>query len=146
MEQDGDIGPLWLEIDRPASMRDVTERMEILQEIRDFCELPEGCFRNLIPIGDWGAGWGPLCIDLSVPEPEVDEADERTWPLVWFDHEELEWDQEYLGEDGLLYGQKALPDFKALLELYFYGALEARFEREEGVRPTYEWYRKTLER
>ena len=43
-------------IDSPRTMDDVSERMEILQEIRDFCELPEYCFRNLIPIGDWGAG------------------------------------------------------------------------------------------
>ena len=102
--------------------------MEILQEIRDFCELPEGCFRNLIPIGDWGAGWGHLCIDLSRPEENIDPDNEFTWSLVWFDHEEFDWDKMYL------------------LEIYFYGSLEAKFEREEGVKPTYQWYLDTLKR
>lgn len=136
----GGFAQLWIEIDCPRSMTDVTERMEILQEIRNFCELPEDCFQNLIPIGNWGAGWGQLCIDLSVSEEKVDEKDESTWSLVWFDHEEFDWDKEYLGEDGLLHGSKALPSLKALLELYFYGALEGRFEEEKGIKPTYEWY------
>lgn len=135
-----ELTQFWIEIDRPRSMADVTHRMELLQEIRDFCELPEDCFRNLIPIGDFGAGWGPLCIDLSQPEDKIDEKDESTWSLVWFDHEEFDWDHQYLGEDGLLHGKKALPNLKALLELYFYGVLEERFEREEGIKPTYEWY------
>ena len=120
-------------IDSPRSMEEVSKRMEILQEIRDFCELPEGCFRNLIPIGDWGAGWGHLCIDLS-----------RS--LVWFDHEEFDWDKMYLCDDGLLHGKEAAPDLKACLEIYFYGSLEAKFEREEGVKPTYQWYLDTLKR
>ena len=120
--------------------------MEILQEIREFCELPEDCFRNLIPIGDWGAGWGPLCIDLSRPEDQVDEKRKETWSLVWFDHEEFEWDEYYLGEDRLLHGHEALPDLKTLLEWYFYGTLEDRFEQEEGIRPGYQWYHDLLKR
>jgi len=146
MEDDGGLGPLWLDMNSPRSMGEVSKSMEILQEIRDFCQLPEGCFQNLIPIGDWGAGWGPLCIDLSQPEDQVDEDNEQTWSLVWFDHEDFDWDQQYLGEDGLLHGKKALPNLKALLELYFYGALEDRFEQEEGIKPTYEWYQDTLKR
>ena len=49
IEDAGDFGPLWLMIDSPRSMNEVSERMEVLQEIREFCELPENCFRNLIP-------------------------------------------------------------------------------------------------
>lgn len=144
IERSGDFGPLWLMIDSPRTMSEIAERMEVLQEIREFCDLPEDCFRNLIPIGDWGAGWGPLCIDLSKPESEADENNSRTWSLVWFDHEEFDWDERYLGDDGLLHGRKALPDLKTLLELYFYGALEDKYEQEEGVKPTYEWYQDTL--
>lgn len=136
----GDFGPLWLMIHSPETMAEVSEWMDTLQEIRDFCELPEDCFRNLIPIGDWGAGWGPLCIDLSKPEDKVDEEDENTWSLVWFDHEEFHWDEFYLGNDGLLHGSGALPSLKVLLEWYFCGALEGEYEEEEGVKPTYEWY------
>ena len=145
-DDDGELDRLWLELDNSRTMADISKKMEILQQIRDFCELPEDCFRNLIPIGDWGAGWGPLCIDLSRSEDEVDENNEDTWSLVWFDHEEFDWDQAYLGEDGLLHGQPALPSFKVLLELYFYGALEERYEQEEGIRPTYEWYQDSLKR
>ncbi|MDE7319314.1 MAG: SMI1/KNR4 family protein [Lachnospiraceae bacterium] len=145
-DADGYLSPLWLMIDSPRTMDDVSERMEILQEIRDFCELPEDCFRNLIPIGDWGAGFGPLCIDLSRPEEQADEENEETWSLVWFDHEDFDWDEQYLGEDGLLHGIEAAPGLKVLLEWYFYGSLEDRFEREEGTRPSYEWYQETLKR
>jgi len=140
VEYMGDIDSLWVEIDSPRSMDEVSKHMEIMEEIRDFCDLPENCFRNLIPIGDWGAGWGPLCIDLSRPENEVDKENEDTWSLVWFDHEEFDWDKSYLGEDGLLHGIAALPDLKTLLEVYFYGSLEAQFEQETGIKPTYEWY------
>ena len=55
VEKYGELSPLWLMIDSPRTMEDVSERMETLQEIREFCGLPEDCFRNLIPIGDWGA-------------------------------------------------------------------------------------------
>lgn len=144
IDDEGELVPLWLELDNLGSMSDAAMRMEILQEIREFCELPEDCFRNLIPIGDWGSGWGTLCIDLSRPEAEIDEDDEDTWSLVWFDHEEFDWEEEYLGEDGLLHGEPALPSLKVLLELYFCGALEDRFEQEDGIKPTYKWYQDTL--
>lgn len=141
----GDFGPLWLELYSPRNMDQVSQWMENIQVIRDFCELPEDCFRNLIPIGDWGAGWGALCIDLSRSEDQVEEEDENTWSLVWFDHEEFDWDELYLGEDGLLHGSAALPSLKILLEWYFFGALEEEYEQEEGVKPTYEWYQEISE-
>ncbi len=134
------LEPLWLMIGSPENMTQVSERMEFLQEIRDFCELPDGCFQNLIPIGDWGAGWGPLCIDLSKPESEVDKDNEETWSLVWFDHEEFDWDKIYLGKDGLLHGREGAPDFKTLIAWYFCGALEEEYEQENDEKPTYEWY------
>lgn len=146
IDDDGDLSWLWLDINSPRSMSEVSEDMEIMQQIRDFCELPEDCFRYLIPIGDWGAGWGPLCIDLSQPEDEIDENNEHTWSLVWFDHEDFDWGTQYLGKDGLLHGHRALPSLKKLLEIYFYGALEDRFEREEGIKPTYKWYHDNLQR
>ena len=145
-DDDGYLCPLWQMIDSPRSMDEVSKRMEILQEIRDFCELPEDCFRNLIPIGDWGAGWGPLCLDLSKPEENIDPDTPFTWSLVWFDHEEFDWDKMYLCDDGLLHGSEAEPDLKAYLEVYFYGSLEAEFEQDEGIKPTYQWYLDTLKR
>lgn len=87
-----------------------------------------------------------MCIDLSKPENVVDEDNENTWSLVWFDHEDFDWDEQYLGEDGLLHGTPALPNLKILLDWYFYGALEDKYEQEEGVKPTHEWYQDTLKR
>lgn len=52
--------------------------------------------KNFVPIGDWGAGWGPLFIDLAKPDEAVDINDERTWNLVWFDHEEFPWKEPHV--------------------------------------------------
>lgn len=132
-------GPLWLDLRGAVTMEELEEWMDILQEIRGYCDVPEESFHYLIPIGDWGAGWGPLCLDLS-RENRVDPKNADTWSVVWFEHEDFEWEKSYLGEDGLLHGQPAAPDFKTLLEWYFYGSLEAEFEKSTGVKPTYEWY------
>lgn len=145
IDEMGDFSPLWLTIYTPETMEQVSEWMEVLQIIRDFDELPENCFRNLIPIGNWGAGWGELCIDLSRPEDKIDEEDESTWSLVWFDHEDFDWTEQYLGDDGRLYGHPALPSLKVLLEWYFCGGLEEEFEQETGIKPTYKWYNELLE-
>lgn len=132
-------GPLWLDLRGAVTMEELENWMELLQVIREFCGLPEESFRYLIPIGDWGAGWGPLCLDLS-REGNADPKNTDTWSVVWFDHEDFAWDKTYLRKDGLLHGQPAAPDFKTLLEWYFYGSLEAEFEAATGVKPTYGWY------
>lgn len=143
-QEEGGFGSLWLELHcPPETMEDLEERIEILKEIQDVLDepLPEESFRYLVPIGDWGAGWGPLCLDLSRPEEQTDPADEDTWSLVWFDHEEFDWAEEYLGEDGLLHGRAAVPDFRALLEWYFFCPAEAAFEEKTGIHPTVQWYK-----
>ncbi|MEI3361125.1 MAG: SMI1/KNR4 family protein [Oscillospiraceae bacterium] len=139
------VSPLWMELDGAVSMEALEEQIEILQEMQDYCELPDGCFQNLIPIGDFGAGWGPMCLDLSRPEESVDPDNEETWAVVWFDHEEFDWDRRYLGEDGLLHGRPAAPDLKTLLEWCLCGSLETEFEEKYGIRPTYEWYQNGAE-
>ncbi|MDE5697216.1 MAG: SMI1/KNR4 family protein [Lachnospiraceae bacterium] len=137
---------LWLEIDIPKSMEQISEQMETLKEIQEFCDLPDNSFQYLIPIGDWGAAWGPLCIDLSNPENEVVGTDKNTWSLVWFDHEEFAWDEVYLDDDdGLLHGSSAAPTLKKLLEWYFYGSLEAKYEEKTGEKLTYKWYIEGME-
>ena len=136
---------LWMELDGAVSMEALEEQIEILQEMQDYCELPDGCFQNLIPIGDFGAGWGPMCLDLSRPEESADPDREETWAVVWFDHEEFDWDRRYLGEDGLLHGRPAAPDLKTLLEWCLCGSLETEFEEKYGIRPTYEWYQNGAE-
>lgn len=112
--------------------------------------LPQKSIHICATIYDMG-DFGPLWLRFDCPrtmedisEQMVDGDDEDTWSLVWFDHEDFDWDEQYLGEDGLLHGQAALPSLKVLLDWYFYGELENKYEQEEGVKPTYEWYQDTL--
>ena len=143
-QEEGDFGALWLELHcPPEAMEERDERIENLKESQEELNgpLPEESFRYLVPIGDWGAGWGPLCLDLSRPEEQVDLEDDSTWSLVWFDHEEFDWGAKYLGEDGLLHGRAAAPDFQTLLEWYFFCPAEAEFEAKTGIKPTVQWYK-----
>lgn len=130
--------PLWLLLDRSKDIKALTQYMEEFRTIAvDYCQAPEGSYNHFIPIGDWGAGWGPLCIDLSLAKKIPDINDQSTWSIVWFDHEEFDWEDEYLEEDGLLYGNAAAPDFQTLLEWYFFGTLEKDFENEYKVKLDY---------
>lgn len=94
------MGPCgWSFTVRRKPMEELDERIENLKESQEELNgpLPEESFRYLVPIGEWGAGWGPLCLDLSRPEEQVDLEDDSTWSLVWFDHEEFDWGAKYLG-------------------------------------------------
>ena len=134
-----ELSPLWL------SLYGVTSTAELSAQRRAFCEEavelrqaePAAC-AHLLPIGDWGAGWGPLCLDLTKAETLADPDDPATWSVVWFDHEEFDWPAEYAGTDGQLHGAPAAPDLRTLLEWYFCGALEAEFEAENHVKVTYD--------
>lgn len=70
-----------------------------------------------IPIGDWGYGWGPLCIDTNKSGELVKYDDKKTWSLVWFDHEEFFGGDKL--EDFVSQAIPAAPDFKELLSWYF---------------------------
>lgn len=134
-----EISPLWLILYGITSMEQLSEHINFFRE--DVEEFREGTIKscsNLIPIGDWGAAWGPLCIDTTKPDELVDENDESTWSLVWFDHEEFDWGRTLLGEDGLLHGSPAAPNLKTLLEWYFCGSLEPEFEEESQVKVSYQ--------
>lgn len=134
----GEINPLWLALYSITSISDLHTYMECFREIaEEYNSSPEQCSK-LLPIGDWGAGWGPLCIDLTKDEQQIEEDKEETWSLVWFDHEEMDWSEYYKGENGLLHGTEAAPDFKTLLERYFCGSLEPEFEEENKVKVSYE--------
>ncbi len=135
----GEISPLWLMLCGYANMKDLAEAVEGFRgDVDLYGDVTAKNCGNIIPIGDWGAGWGPLYLDLAKPEELVDEEDESTWALRWFDHEEFHWDEYYLGKDGLLHGTPAAPDLKTLLEWYFCGSLEPEFEEEYQVKVSYE--------
>lgn len=141
-----ELQPLWLMLDHVRNISQLEENIKTFREIAEIQndtgegteQMAQRCAK-LIPIGDWGAGWGPLCLDLAKPEELVIPEDPDTWSLVWFDHEEFDWSALYLGEDGLLHGTPAAPDLKTLLEWYFCGSLEAEFEEETGIHVTHEW-------
>ena len=131
-----DEGPelLWLMLDRVKNINALMKGIDEFREIAvDDCKAPPGSYQHLVPIGNWGAGWGTLCIDLNLAKQAANLEDASTWSLVWFDHEEFDWEEEYLDEDGLLYGRPAAPDFKTLMEWYFLGTLESDFEKENQV-------------
>lgn len=94
--------------------------------------------KDMIPIGDWMAGAGPMVLDLRRPESEVDLDDEDTWSIRWFDHEEFEWDEIYSDEDGEIVGNPLFPDLQTLLEFYFCGKYDCAYEEqldEDGEEP-----------
>lgn len=94
--------------------------------------------KDMIPIGDWMAGAGPMVIDLRRPESEVDLDDEDTWSIRWFDHEEFDWNEIYADEDGSIVGNPLFPDLRTLLEFYFCGLYDRAYEEqrnEDGEEP-----------
>lgn len=132
-DEDYDFEPQWLELfsmPKEAPMQPLYNWMEGFHGTIDFLELDKKLVRQFLPIGDWGWGWGPLCLDLSKPDDAVDINDESTWNLVWFDHEDMDWEKEYMDADGIIQGHLAAPDFKTLLEWYFCGKFDAAYNRQ----------------
>ena len=92
-----------------------------LKGIYDYWSMLEGEYKLLsngfLPIGDWGNGFGPLCIDTHKSLDEVDYNSKETWTVVWFDQEEF-WGGE-MYEDFTDVAIPAAPDFHELMEWYF---------------------------
>lgn len=134
-----ELSPLWLTLYGVSSIDDLEEHLRFFREdAAEFRQAEPAACAELLPIGDWGAGWGPLCLDLSRADALVDPHDETTWSVVWFDHESFDWPAEYAAADGLLHGRAAAPDLRTLLAWYFCGALEADFEAENHVKVNHE--------
>lgn len=91
-------------------------------------------YGKYLPIGNWDSDW--LLWDLSKPEDRVIVDDPNygtSWILVSFAHDE-QWDEAYWREGSC----PAAPDFKTLLEWFFYGTLIPEFEEENHLKVTYE--------
>ena len=82
--------------------------------------------QGYIPFGDWGAGWGPVCFDTNKKECDVDFDDTDTWTIVWFDHEEI-----LDGGELKDLATPATPTFTELIEWYFAGKLQEKYDEEE---------------
>ena len=126
--------------EEPLKMLD--EYMNGFRKLLKMVELDVYNKDYLLPIGDWGAGWGYLFIDLSRSDDDVEIDVTDTWNIVWIDHGEL--DEDYLGDDGKIHAYEVAPDFKTLLQWYFYGiydkCYEEQCESEEEELPDYSTY------
>jgi len=132
---------LWLDllsVPKENPLKDLYCRMECFRSVAvDELDMALESVAHLLPVGDWYAGAGPLCIDLTVPEDKVDLNDMDTWSLEFFDHEEFDWEKCYMHEDGLVRGRIVAPDFKSLLEWYFYGKFDKAYEMQKNEKPDY---------
>ena len=72
---------------------------------------------GFVPIGDWGDGWGTLCIDTHKALEQVVYRNKKTWTMVWFDHEEFWGADTY--EEIAQAATPAAPDFREFMEWYF---------------------------
>ncbi len=93
------------------ALRGLCEYWSMLEE--EFNLLSNG----FVPIGDWGDGFGPLCIDTHKCLNQVVYNNKRTWTMVWFDHEEFFGGEKY--EDFVDVAIPAAPDFHEFMEWYF---------------------------
>lgn len=105
----------------------------------------EGAFQALIDRGVASKDMftPSFCIDVSQNEVSVDRPD--TWQLCQFDQTAFDWEAAgYIDDHGVVKGEKIMPDFKSLLELYFYGKYDREYEhqlRERGEEePDYGYY------
>ena len=97
----------------------------------DYGAAPEQ-YGHFLPIGMWESDF--LVWDLSRSENQVDAEDwGESWVLRSFPHDEA-WDKEFWEEGG----EPCAPNFKDLLDWYFYGTLIPEFEEDYQVRVTYE--------
>ena len=107
---------------------------------KDLVNMKLNQIKQFVPIGEWD---GPFCIDISQSEIDADKPD--TWQLCQFDQTAFDWETAgYIDDQGVVKGEKIMPDFKTLLELYFYGKYDREYEqqlRERGDEmPDYDYY------
>lgn len=82
--------------------------------------------KNFVPIGEWG---GPLCIDLNQMDARADNP--ATWQICRFDETVFDWKRAgYIDDRGVVTGERLLPDFKTLLEIYFCGKYDKDYEEQ----------------
>lgn len=96
---------------RNDNLKGISEYWTVLEE--EYKLLSNG----FIPIGDWGNGFGPLCIDTHKNLNQVDYNNKKTWTMVWFDQEEFWGGNEY--EEFANSAIPAAPNFHEFMEWYF---------------------------
>jgi hypothetical protein len=68
---------------------------------------------GFVAFGQWGDGWGPLCLDVTQPRADGD------CPIVWLDHELL-WNGEPMSRARLeVLARPVYESFRAFVEDVF---------------------------
>lgn len=115
--------------------RDAMAGFRVIVDYPEDSELTENDIKQFIPFADW-QGAGMLCIDTTKSDAALTADEPDTWQVCWFDHEEFDWNQaEYINENGVVTGDKIVPDFQSFLRLYFFGIydeLYCRWTEEDG--------------
>lgn len=125
-------GLCWIElVSLPVEepLKNLYALMESFRRIstdRELVNMRLNSVQNFVPIGECD---GPLCLDLT---QENVQADQRgTWQICRFDETVFDWKGAgYIDRSGVVTGEKRFPDFKTLLEIYFYGKYDKAYEQQ----------------
>lgn len=139
-------GLWWIELlslPKEDPLKNLYALMECFRSVathKDLVNMSPDKIKQFVPIGEWD---GPFCLDVSQKELQNDRPD--TWQLCQFDQTAFDWEAAgYIDDHGVVKGEKIMPDFKTLLELYFYGKYDREYEqqlRERGEeQPDYHYY------
>lgn len=122
MQENCEKGLWWIELlslPKEEPLKNLYGLMESFREVctnKDLIGLSLGSIKGLVPIGEWD---GILCLDLN------------DGSLCSFEQTVFDWKRAgYLDENGTAHGIKRLPDFRTLLELYFYGKYDKEYEKQ----------------
>lgn len=125
-------GLCWIElVSLPVEepLKNLYALMESFRRIstdRELVNLRLDRVRNFVPIGEWD---GPLCLDLNQADVQTDQRE--TWQICRFDETVFDWKEAgYIDRSGAVTGEKRFPDFKTLLEIYFYGKYDKAYEQQ----------------
>lgn len=82
--------------------------------------------KNFVPIGDWD---GPLCMNLN--QIDVQQEQINTWQICRFEETVFDWKGAgYIDAKGNVTGERMFPDFRTLLEIFFYGKYDKAYEQQ----------------
>lgn len=145
-EPGSEKGLWWMELislPKEEPLKNLYAAMESFRSIctdSDLVNLGLDKVRNFVPIGEWD---GLLCLDVS--QVDVRQDNPKTWQLSRFEQTVFDWEKAgYIDERGVVTGERKIPDFRTLLEIYFYGKYDKEYERQLRERgeemPDYGYY------
>ena len=131
-EPESEKGLCWIELVSLPKEEPLKNLYALMESFRKICtdtelvNLKQEQIKNFVPIGEWG---GPLCIDLSQTNVHVDNP--TTWQICRFDETVFDWmSAGYIDDRGVVTGERSLPDFGTLLQIYFNGKYDKAYEEQ----------------